>query len=563
MSNTPISVGANGDGVAQLQRLLRKHAYQLPASETDRSFFGPTTRQAVRQFQQAHGLPVTGDADAPTIAALRAAAGATEPQVSGRSYTNTQGNPVLVGRTAPGISDLDLKTIARRWFDALNAGDIDTLDEVVAHDVIDHSGLSDAHGYGREGHKRLAQYLRQTLPGWQSQIDNIVVDGDMVIVEHSGSGTYPSGFEQLLGVAPAKDAEMRKIQFKMKSCVRIANGKIVEHWLMEGPFGKRNAPDYISYPQLPPIDSTEENKYLLRHYVKNVIDGQNPSLAAQYFASNFFNHDRAPGEQLGLPGVRQFLGAIFSAFSGFHTTIEDQIAQDDLVVGRWSQSFTNTGPYLSFPASGKSIHIGGITITRVRDGKIVEEWEARDAVGLLVQMGVVKPLGPLGDISPCDNQNSVNEALASRFFYEGWNAGNASIVDEVVSPDFENHNLLIGQSPGTAGLKQWISRWRAAFSDMNVVIDLLISEGPKVATRWTVNGTHTGAFLGINPTNKYVSIPGITIFRIENGKIREGWDFWEQAGMLQQLGVVQFPEYSGGASAGRGGQISSGGGQSW
>jgi len=464
------------------------------------------------------------------------------------------------------MSDQQLMDIARRWFDALNSGDINALEEVVAYDVVDHSGLSDSHGYGLSGHKKLSQQLRNTFAGWQSQIDNISVKGDTVIIDHSGHGTVPAGFEQAIGLAPLTNGGQRQADFKVKSCVRIKDGKIVEHWAMEGPFGKKSAPDYGPTPSSPgptpgPPSSTQENKLFMQKYVKNVIDGQNPSLTPYYFAPNFYNHDRAPGEQTGLQGVTNFISSIFAAFTGFQTTIEEQIAEDDLVVGRWSQSFKNTGPYLSFPASGKDIHIAGITITRIRDGKIVEEWEARDAVALLVQMGVVQPLGALeGGTGTGDR--SLNEALASRFVYEAWNSGNPAIIDEIVAPDFKNHNLLAGQADGPAGLKQLINAWRSAFPDMNVAIDLLVSEGSKVAIRWTLNGTHRGTFLGIPATGKYASIPGMTIFRIDGGRLKEAWGFWEQAGMLGQLGVVKFPDYpaagSGSVPSGTGSGSSSG-----
>ena len=291
----------------------------------------------------------------------------------------------------------------------------------------------------------------------------------------------------------------------------------------------------------------------MQRYVRYVIDGQNPALAARYFAPNFYNHDRAPGEELGLNGVTNFLRAIFGAFSGFQTTIEEQVAQDDLVLGRWSQNFTNTGPYLSFPASGKDVHITGMTITRVRNGQIVEEWEGRDAVGLLVQMGVIQPLGALEGGDGWSEDKAVvnnNEAIARHFFYEGWNGGDLSVVDEVVAADFVNRVPMKGQAVGPKGLKQLIAAWRNGFPDMSVVIDLVFSEGQKVAVRWTLTGTHRGTFLAIPPTGKTVMVPGITLFRIENGKIKEAWEHWEQAGMRMQLGLVHFPEYPGGTPPG-------------
>jgi steroid delta-isomerase-like uncharacterized protein len=457
------------------------------------------------------------------------------------------------------MSDTDLKNIASRWFDAINTGNTGILDQIVAYDVLDHSGLSSGHGFGLDGHKKLSQNFRKVFPQWKTSIDNMTVYGDMVMIDFSGSAPAPAGLNALVGSSAGQNPASRTVDFKMKACVRIQNGKIVEHWAMEGPFGQKSAPDEVPVPGTgtgtgtgAPVSSTDDNKQLLQKYVKNVIDGQNPSLASYYFAPNFYNHDRAPGEEPGLQGVTAFLGAIFSAFSGFQTTIAEQIAQDDLVVGRWTQSFKNTGPYLSFPASGKDIHIAGITITRVRDGKIVEEWEARDAVSLLVQMGVVQPLGPLDGGSAADSQQTMNEAVASQFFYEGWNPNNPDVIDQIVAPHFTNNNLLAGQKDGPEGLKQFVQAWHSAFPDMNVAIDLLISEGTKVAVRWTLNGTHQGTFLGIPATGKYVSLPGITIFRIEDGTIKEGWGFWEQAGMLQQLGVVQFPQYPGGAPAGGG-----------
>jgi steroid delta-isomerase-like uncharacterized protein len=461
------------------------------------------------------------------------------------------------------MSDAELIGIAHRWFDAINSGDVKALDQTVAHDVIDHSGLSDAHGYRLEGHKKLSLQLRKAFPGWKSHIDRIAVHGNLVIIDHSGRGVTPSGLEQLLGLARPKDQGARHMELHMRSCVRIENGKIVEHWALKGPFGKKSGPDYLpeaylaetrdgasgdtplttgTYANVPAPPSPGENKLFLQRYVKNVIDGENPGLADRYFASNFYNHDPAPGEQPGLQGVTRFLESIFTAFSGFHTTIEEQIAEDDLVVGRWSQRFTNTGPYLNFPGSLKPIHIGGITITRVRNGKLVEQWEARDAVSLLVQMNVVRPLGPLEAAIP-DEQKTANEAIASRFFYEAWNCGNSRLVDEIFSSEFLNHNLLEGQVNGPAGMRQWIEGWRSAFPDMSVTIDLVISEGPKVVTRWTLNGTHRNTFLGIPATGKYVTIPGITIFRVEDGRVKEAWGFWEQAGMLGQMDVVKFQQY--------------------
>jgi hypothetical protein len=79
---------------------------------------------------------------------------------------------------------------------------------------------------------------------------------------------------------------------------------------------------------------------------------------------------------------------------------------------------------------------------------------------------------------------------------------------------------------------------RTAFPDMKVVIDHTIEEGDKVVARWTATMTHKGEFLGFAASDKQVTITGTTIERISNGKIVEGWDNWDQLGLLVQIGAV-------------------------
>ena len=65
-----------------------------------------------------------------------------------------------------------------------------------------------------------------------------------------------------------------------------------------------------------------------------------------------------------------------------------------------------------------------------------------------------------------------------------------------------------------------------------------IAEGDKVASRYTFRGTHQGELMGISPTGKQVTVTGMIINRIVNGKSEEGWLNFDALGMLQQLGVI-------------------------
>jgi steroid delta-isomerase-like uncharacterized protein len=284
-----------------------------------------------------------------------------------------------------------------------------------------------------------------------------------------------------------------------------------------------------------PLPDSDKKRFM-RAYVTNVIDGENPPLGDYYFTENFHNHDPAPGEETGLAGVKAFIGSIFDAFSGFRTNINEQIGEGDLVVGRWTQTFKQTGSYLGFPVSGVQVLIGGITITRVRNDRIVEEWEARDATGLLHQMGVAPRLVLEGG----DDMSSATDVV-NRYFYDAWNAGNIDLIDELLSSNFVNHIRIDGQLPGRAGVKQLLQRLRHAFPDASVSVDLMVHEADRVATRFTIRGTHRGTILGLAATDKRVEFTGITIFRVTSGQIVEGWGYLDLATLLLQTGALKIP----------------------
>ena len=85
-------------------------------------------------------------------------------------------------------------------------------------------------------------------------------------------------------------------------------------------------------------------------------------------------------------------------------------------------------------------------------------------------------------------------------------------------------------------LKQHIKLFESAFPRYKLIIEDMIAEGDKVAVRATFQGIHRGEFMGIQPTSKEVTIPGMLIYRIANGKIVEHWMNFDTMGLMQQLG---------------------------
>lgn len=95
---------------------------------------------------------------------------------------------------------------------------------------------------------------------------------------------------------------------------------------------------------------------------------------------------------------------------------------------------------------------------------------------------------------------------------------------------------------GLKDLKQHLKKFYDAFPDLHATIDDMIVEGDKIATRYTITGTHRGVFMGIPATNKKVTIWVLEINQVSGGKFVEEWTRYDTLGFMQQLGVVPTPK---------------------
>ena len=130
-----------------------------------------------------------------------------------------------------------------------------------------------------------------------------------------------------------------------------------------------------------------------------------------------------------------------------------------------------------------------------------------------------------------------SKALARRVFEEVLNGRNLAALDQLVATDYVEHNPLPGQRTGLDGIKDRYTMVLNAF-DPRFAIEDVIAEGEKVVLRWTNSGTHVGDFLGMPPTGKSYTIPGIEIWRVKDGRLAEHWDVVDLFGQLQQLGLL-------------------------
>ena len=135
----------------------------------------------------------------------------------------------------------------------------------------------------------------------------------------------------------------------------------------------------------------------------------------------------------------------------------------------------------------------------------------------------------------------ANKTSARRFYDEVFNKKNRAAIDEFIDPNQVDHAAPPGTPGGLAGAKQTIGMYLTAFPDLHFTVEDMIAEGDKLVARLTVRGTQQGAFMGIPPTGKHVTVTAIDISRMAGGKSVEHWIEMDTLGMMQQLGVIPAP----------------------
>jgi predicted ester cyclase len=132
---------------------------------------------------------------------------------------------------------------------------------------------------------------------------------------------------------------------------------------------------------------------------------------------------------------------------------------------------------------------------------------------------------------------SAGKALYRRWINEVWTRGDVGLLDELHIPALADRTGLPGVTPETAGMKQFILRFRTGFPAVFTIEDV-VAEGDRIAGRWTMRGTHTGEFNGIPATGRPVTLAGFSLLRIQDGQVGELWHLEDDLSALQQLGII-------------------------
>ena len=146
--------------------------------------------------------------------------------------------------------------------------------------------------------------------------------------------------------------------------------------------------------------STETNKAIVHRYVEEGFNANNMAVYDELLAANFVYHDPGMPAVRTLQQLKEFHRGEHAAFPDIHVTVEDEIADGDKLVQRWTLRGTHRGDLIEpqgvIPPTGKQVQVSGISILRLAGGKMVEQWIHGDNLGFLQQLGLIPAPKPAG-----------------------------------------------------------------------------------------------------------------------------------------------------------------------
>ncbi len=134
---------------------------------------------------------------------------------------------------------------------------------------------------------------------------------------------------------------------------------------------------------------------------------------------------------------------------------------------------------------------------------------------------------------------AADRATISRIYEEVFNKGKLEQVETLIAAEYIDHNPIgLGGKSGIEGFKQTVRALRFAFPDLRFTVEQMTVNGDQVVTRTTMQGTHKNSFMGIDPTDKQVTVSGFDIYQIADGVVAERWGTLDGLTLMQQMEVL-------------------------
>jgi len=290
--------------------------------------------------------------------------------------------------------------------------------------------------------------------------------------------------------------------------------------------------------------STEANKSLVSRYFNEVFNnGDFKALEEICGPDLIFTLPTHKEPFRGVEGYKGLVNMLRGCFPDIQFAVEEMLAEADRVMTRCTARGTHTG--IAFrtvlgdvPAVGNPFHIEGMTWHHIKNGKIFQVTTNEDGLGLIYQLGrTLFPGQPTA--TPVPGSPEANKSIVDRYFNEIMNQGSLKAIDELMAPNFAFHiPTLPDPVRGPEGMKQFVTGLRNGFPDAKFTPEYLIADGPRIAARYKMTGTHQGRFLGAPASGNFVKDAGTDLFHLRGGRIVTVWVAEDALGLLEQMGVL-------------------------
>ena len=137
---------------------------------------------------------------------------------------------------------------------------------------------------------------------------------------------------------------------------------------------------------------SEQNKAVARRFYEQVFVKRNLNGLDEIFAPNIIDHSPMPGQAPGVAGIKEMFGMYLKAFPDAAVSIEEIIAERDLVVARFSAAATHDGEMMGAAPTGKRVTFEGIDMLRIQADKVTEVWHQGNEMLVMMQLGIKPPM---------------------------------------------------------------------------------------------------------------------------------------------------------------------------
>jgi predicted ester cyclase len=297
----------------------------------------------------------------------------------------------------------------------------------------------------------------------------------------------------------------------------------------------------------------QANKKVARRVCDDILSRGRFELAAELYVPDFVNHGR--NRDIGLGEDQAAARGWRQAFPDLSFTPEVLVAENDLVAVLWHAGGTNTGAGNGLPATGRRVDGRGMTLWRIVDGRIQEEWSEFGQRALLKQLGLVPGAppelrtpaprraerAPAADVPLAERER--NRSVVTRVFEDIVGKGRLELFGTLYAPSFLDHGLF-----GDGRLEDEIVTTRAfrtLVPDLDVKVVKTLAEGDLVAVLYAAAGTNPGAGLGSPTADMRFRARGMSIMRVQSGRITDEWSVLDQYHEQEELALRPAPPAAG------------------